>query len=1036
MDDAALLHQYVSTGSQPAFAELVSRHIDTVYAACLRQVRDRHLAEDVTQAVFVILAKKAGSLRVQVELAGWLVKAARYASLSALRDAARRQRHEQRAAIMAPTITMPADPAPAWECIAPELDAALARLSDADRSAIVLRFMNDRPHRDIAVALSISEDAARQRVTRAVVRLRRLLLRRGVNLAGDALAAALPLSASRAPLELAHTVATAAGTKSVISTSAIVNGALRLMRVARAKIAAVAAVAFLAPALLVTFAMHRYGRTDAQALVAPSSPTRLVANVAGAAPAPAAPALASQLVDTMGRPVANAYFLADGGAAPMNGVRSDAQGKFTLTGVRPGQTNFIGFSQRSRRIALFSITPEGDLPATVALDWTEASADGCVVDAAGNPIAGVTPRLFVTTPDGSQFRFQGSRTDRTGRYEATAPSGPGLTLLASPSASATDADATAPIALDRRYQVEMPDIVMKARRGTPNPAAKRVTYSGRVFDEQGKGIPGVEIEMDYDKNHMSYTAGDVLTDAEGRFARRMPADNFINLRLRLTHPDFIGFQFGNNLNTPPTDALLSGNAVLVMKRGLTLNGMVRDQSGQPVENALVLTASSYSTTGGDSEPIEDFTSPRTDKEGKFAATGLPPGSREISISAEGFAPQVMSVDVSEGAKPVKIALDTGTTYSARIVDEDGNPLVGAHVSCDGWEAKERRPDQPQDRQPLVRLATADADGRLVLNNLPREGKLHFYAGPAQRGEIAGVGFDWSEHGKNLDAITLYRYPVLEGKVVDAETGSPVHKFKVTPGWDTGRGFDPMTFSYSKTVNPGDGSFSKRIDGFISSVEDTTKFQLQISAEGYAPELTPPVRLGEKHGQFVLQLRRVQPVTGTVIDAEGNPLEGAEVILAGPRHNVTVLNGRLNDQYSNVPDIRVTTKRDGRFSLSGGDGLLRLVVLHEQGYALLDPKTLKPGDTVSLTKWARIEGAASFDDKPANGLSISALQSNTPSLVDGFNIHFELAATADVNGHFVLDHVPAVPLTVSGAQDSKQVDPKAGATLTVELRGHK
>jgi hypothetical protein len=461
---------------------------------------------------------------------------------------------------------------------------------------------------------------------------------------------------------------------------------------------------------------------------------------------------------------------------------------------------------------------------------------------------------------------------------------------------------------------------------------------------------------------------------------------------------------------------------------------VRDPSGKPIENALVLAASGYSTTGGDSEPIEDFTSPRTDRDGKFTATGLPAGPRDIMVSADGFAPATLSADVSVGGSPVAVTLDTGVAYTARIVDEGGQPLAGAHVSCEGWRPKPEQPEKPRDQRPLVRLATADADGRFSLNNLPREGTLHLYAGGPERGERAGVGFEWSNTGRNLATITLYRYPVIEGKVVDAETGAAIRKFKVTPGWDTGSGFDPMTFSYSKTVNPGDGSFSKRIDGFVSSAQDKTKFHLQISADGYAPALTPPVALGEKHGPFTVELRRVQPVAGVVTDSGGNPLEGAQVILAAPHDQVIIENGRLMEQYARVPALRATTKRDGRFSISAKLETARLIVLHPQGYALLDPAALKPDSPVQVTPWAKIEGAVTNKNNVsrANGAQVAVAPDGVWPITSGFDIGFQLAATIDVDGHFVIDHVPAMPLQVRGIGASTTVTPKPGETVSLHV----
>src|SRR5213594_4758723 len=96
-DDLTLLREYAERNSEEAFATLASRHINLVYSVALRQVRDPHLAEEITQAVFIILARKAASLGPKTILPGWLCRAARYASANALTIQRRGQRREQEA---------------------------------------------------------------------------------------------------------------------------------------------------------------------------------------------------------------------------------------------------------------------------------------------------------------------------------------------------------------------------------------------------------------------------------------------------------------------------------------------------------------------------------------------------------------------------------------------------------------------------------------------------------------------------------------------------------------------------------------------------------------------------------------------------------------------------------------------------------------------------------------------------------------------------------------------------------------------------
>jgi RNA polymerase sigma factor (sigma-70 family) len=174
--DSELLCQFVDSRSDQAFAELVRRHMDAVYSAARRQVRDGQLAEDVAQAVFLILARKAAKLQDRDSLAGWLMKTTHLASLDAIKVASRRKRHEQRAAEMAashPERNMPAE-------ISSELDRALARLNEVDRSAITLRFFEGKSIEETADSLGIADSAAAKRVSRAIERLRTIFVSRGI----------------------------------------------------------------------------------------------------------------------------------------------------------------------------------------------------------------------------------------------------------------------------------------------------------------------------------------------------------------------------------------------------------------------------------------------------------------------------------------------------------------------------------------------------------------------------------------------------------------------------------------------------------------------------------------------------------------------------------------------------------------------------------------------------------------------------------------------------------------------------------------
>jgi RNA polymerase sigma factor (sigma-70 family) len=255
-DDAQeLLAVYVETGSNEAFAALVARYIDVVYSAALRQVHgNRHLAQDVTQAVIITLARKASKLRREAVLGSWLMVTTRYLALDALKAQARRARHERKAAQMAKSEqNKPDDPAADWEAMAPHLDAALASLSTRDRRAIILRYFEDRSVKEVGAALGISLDAAKQCVHRATLRLRSYFAARGAAVPAAAIGPAILAHATHAaPAGLAASAASAAIAAKASAIAAAIGGGgsstkgmAIVMASVKAKVAAVAAVAVL-----------------------------------------------------------------------------------------------------------------------------------------------------------------------------------------------------------------------------------------------------------------------------------------------------------------------------------------------------------------------------------------------------------------------------------------------------------------------------------------------------------------------------------------------------------------------------------------------------------------------------------------------------------------------------------------------------------------------------------------------------------------------------------------------------------------------
>ena len=278
--DWQLIRKYVQKDAQAAFAALVRRHLGMVYCTCLRELGEPSLAEDATQAVFLILARKARTFRPGTTLSSWLFQTALLTSKNVSRRERRRLAREEKL-VMKMEHAAPSPPF-LWSDLEPLLNEALRALPDKPRGLVLERFLEDRPLAEIGAARGISEDAARMRLNRALDSLRRFFARRDVLLSAAALAALLPQAVHPAPAHCAEALlrpglppaaAPASGTPAHV----IAQGAIHTMNLYRLRLqlgAAALVTAFvLGPAGAVRVSSERRAhavRAEQQQTVAPA----------------------------------------------------------------------------------------------------------------------------------------------------------------------------------------------------------------------------------------------------------------------------------------------------------------------------------------------------------------------------------------------------------------------------------------------------------------------------------------------------------------------------------------------------------------------------------------------------------------------------------------------------------------------------------------------------------------------------------------------------------------------------------------------
>jgi RNA polymerase sigma factor (sigma-70 family) len=634
ISDRSLLQDYVERRSEKAFESLVRRHLDMVYSAALRQTGDANLAEEVVQAVFVVLARKAFRLREGVIIAGWLYRTACLTARRAQRDQIRRRIKDTELAQMKLTDSNEE----VWNRLMPHLDAALATLGEADRTAIVLRFLERRSFREVADTLSISEDAAKKRVTRGLEKLRLAFSRQGVTLAASVMAAALGARAvEAAPAGLLRASVQAALSGGMIAGSgvgAIVTGVIREAFISRLKWGAAFAGVGIVLAIVATSRWLSLSSSRQQ--VASNTVQRqegaTISSLPGAPLQPPAPSAAAAKA-----PGLTLHVIADENEKPLVGVAVHAE-SFTI-GQNSVLATFVTDAEGEAQIVLPNsidgfncwVSAPGRVPTRII--WSTKGAPlahdyilrlalgrfvaGKVVDQTGKPVAGATVH-FQSEGMGWDSR---EYADYEGQFSL-----PESERLAAPTTDANGhwtADFISPRA-KRLYgylqhpefattqfgHIEPPDpiepttnIVLVLQQG--------VSVAGTVRDTAGAPIEGAYVNLHDD---LGLPPRSMKTDADGGFNFPRVADDefFLNVQAN-------GFRFSGRL---PIRGGQATNVEIVLKPiavagSSIIRGRVISEDGTPLARIAVGVAP-------DQPGVEkDRWGATTDAEGRFAWTSAP-----------------------------------------------------------------------------------------------------------------------------------------------------------------------------------------------------------------------------------------------------------------------------------------------------------------------------------------------------------------------------------------------------------------------------
>jgi len=939
-DSQQLLADYRQHGSDAAFRELVSRFVGLVYSTALRLVGgDTHQAEDVTQTVFVDLARLARTLPSEVRLGGWLHRHTCFVAANTLRGERRRQARERQAVEMnALQNHSEAD----FSQVAPLLDEAINELAEADRTAILLRFFEQQEFRAVGAALGSTEDAARMRVTRALEKLEDFLKRRGVTTSAASLGVVLTANAVQAaPVGLAVTISTAAalaGTTFAATATATATKAIEV--VSRLRVGATVALG-VAIVGLIWFGLDTVlsGKKATEASLdqnsAPVENTTPVQPVAAAIqPATYGRKFRLTVLDeATGVPLVGAKVTVSNLGRPLGEGVTDWEGHCDLPQLTNAgkdfyfklRTEYDGYASMNVSWSRFQRDEPEDIPETFELKMPRGTrVGGVVTDGNGHPLQGI------------------------------------------------------PLRIQSRY-----------RRGGPPPRTRPLLNDG-------------SFEL-------------TTSDLEGRWSfDRLPPD-WDDVVFRLRSPDFLPAEYVCDANrhpitsqvTIPKADLLALRALIVLRHGPLISGLVLDQNQNPISGVRVVQNSNWS---------DEYASSKTGTDGVYRIQNVSTGALTLSFQAENYSPQTASFVIDGPATNAPVVLAPGHPLRGRVLDPTGQPLEG--VTVDTGQGGD--PNQ----QFQWRTKT-DGSGSFVWNGAPETPVNLAFTKLGFRQARVPITANGNEQTVTLERMEESGAGIrIQGEVLDAATGQPIPAFK----FSLKENRDQSVVAKEGMA----GKFSVRSDGSSNPVG------LEVQAEGYEAAESELLATTNGDQTVVFHLRRSEGWNGLVLLPTGQPAVDAEVVICGPMKGAILGKRRLLFRDQSTYQL---TDSAGRFHFDPVKDARMIVAIHQEGYEERALDQLAANPSVRLRPWGRVEGVLRSAGPPLPNQRVLIAKRFWNPWIPAVLLYADVfAVTTDANGAFVFSDVPPGDHALGHFCVGRSTEVRAtvrvnpGETATVEVGG--
>jgi uncharacterized GH25 family protein len=491
------------------------------------------------------------------------------------------------------------------------------------------------------------------------------------------------------------------------------------------------------------------------------------------------------------------------------------------------------------------------------------------------------------------------------------------------------------------------------------PLERGKAFGGVVKNAAGEPVAGVKVNVHYwarGEGKLPHIRANIdakaTTDEQGRWRiDNMPAEvEARELRIYFSHPEYVSdhvryahIPFPVYESPSPKD-LFDQTATVTLREGKTIRGHVVDEKGDPIRNAAITFDEQYWWH-------KEKPRATTDDNGDFRVSGMeldkgqnyvPPGGSPLylTIQAAGYAPEL--IGVKEPGDIRTVTLRRGHAVRGRIHDESGKPVAGVSVIERHWRDQRNR---------LGLGMESKADGSFEIADLPADEIIYDFA---KDGYMSVENFAMTPGGE--DYIVLMKPPLkIVGSVVDAETNKPIDRCVLIKGMDYGDGRAPDWMRHDTTQVAGgkyETVFSQ--EGFL--------WRLRVEAEGYTPSesrVFQPYKTDMGEIDYDFKLQKAEPLSGTVLNLNGDPLAGANVYLGINRINI-------DNRKVIYHEGSLVTKSDeaGRFTLPAEVEPYCVVAVHEDGIAMVTEKGFAQSAALQIKPWTEKNQQQQIIRRPA------------------------------------------------------------------------